>query len=112
MAPEVVRLPRLTAEEAETLRGHGIPLYDEKVDVWSVGCLTFELLMGRECFLAADAEATMERILNAPVELDPRVPVSSAAAEFVAATLQRRAERRPSMAELLQARRCPGPGSV
>ncbi|KAI8463587.1 MAG: hypothetical protein J3K34DRAFT_526873 [Monoraphidium minutum] len=103
MAPEVVSLP--TAEERRALEQQGRPaapqVYDEKVDVWAVGILAYELLVGRPPFEVDDESETRAAIMHAP---PPRLPphVSGGAADFIAAALSKAPAARPAAAELLR----------
>ena len=71
-----------------------------QVDVWALGCLTFELLNGSEPFASRDVAVVEKNILTAPVVF--KVALSKAAQEFILATLERRAEMRPSSTQMLQ----------
>jgi serine/threonine protein kinase len=42
--------------------------HDEKVDIWSVGVLCFEFLVGKPPFEAKDYDTTYSNILQAPVK--------------------------------------------
>jgi serine/threonine protein kinase len=88
-----------------------LPVYDEKVDIWSVGALLFEALTGFQPFLA-DGAAEMAAAVAArladrdpetglPVFLSRQPALSADAKDFIARCLEARPEARPSAAELL-----------
>ncbi|KAL6769687.1 hypothetical protein ACKKBG_A31995 [Auxenochlorella protothecoides x Auxenochlorella symbiontica] len=109
MAPEVVR-GRSTAssqlwEGPETslaeLEAAGIAPYDEKVDVWAVGVLAYELVVGQAPFFSPSEQRTMENIRAARA---PHIPLRLAGtpwADFVATALAPNSTERPSAARLL-----------
>jgi hypothetical protein len=88
-----------------------LPVYDEKVDVWSVGALLFEALTGFQPFLADGAAEMAATVAARLADRDPetglpaflsRQPALSAdAKDFIARCLEARPEARPSAAELL-----------
>lgn len=47
--------------------------HDEKVDIWSVGILCFEFLVGKPPFEAKDYDTTYANILQAPVRFPEHV---------------------------------------
>ncbi|GFH20929.1 protein kinase domain-containing protein, partial [Haematococcus lacustris] len=52
LSPEVLAMP--TPNEAAVGRGGVLQPYDEKVDVWALGCLCFEMLAGKPPFEVED----------------------------------------------------------
>ena len=94
-APEIARLEGTREERAAS----GRAFYDRAADVWSLGCLAFELLVGGALFEAGSAhtEGTIAsiraRALNA-------LGISAAARTFIQA-------RTRSGAMSLRQRRCP-----
>lgn len=67
---QVVSLP--TADERKKMEAAGRPLpdpslqaYDEKVDVWAIGILAYELMVGRPPFEVEDEKETALRIMQA-----------------------------------------------
>ena len=86
--------------------------YNEKVDIWAVGVLAFELLVGRTPFEVDDPKETANLILTSSVS--ERFPSSSEMAQsargemlssecraFITAALEKRPDKRPSAAQLL-----------
>jgi serine/threonine protein kinase len=47
--------------------------HDEKVDIWSVGVLCYEFLVGKPPFEAKDYDTTYTNILQAPVKFPEHV---------------------------------------
>ena len=101
----------LGAQSAFAETGVGTPLYyspelcegrpyDERTDVWSLGCLAYELAAGAPPFTAPNAIALARRIVQAP---PPPLPQSiSAELRFlVGRMLEKDAARRPSAAAVL-----------
>ncbi len=88
-----------------------LPQYDEKADVWSLGCLVFEALTGQQPFMAespTELEALQGSLTAGPPAPDGaplllhHPAVSKLAREFLAAVLCADPARRASAAELLQ----------
>ena len=61
--PEEILTRRLNPED--------LPAYDERVDIWAVGILAYELLAGRPPFEVEDMQETAELIKHAPVDKFP-----------------------------------------
>jgi serine/threonine protein kinase len=59
MAPEVLGMP--TPSEIHAGKAAKRPPYNEKVDVWAVGCLCYELLTGRPPFEVEDPKEVRAR---------------------------------------------------
>lgn len=51
--------------------------YDTKVDIWSVGCLVFEMMSGKMPFSGSSKEEAFTNICQAPLELPEGVPFSA-----------------------------------
>ena len=56
--------------------------YNEKVDIWGVGVLVYELLQGRPPFEVATAQATADLIMHSQLESFP-AGCSSQCADFI-----------------------------
>ncbi|GBF94873.1 aurora protein [Raphidocelis subcapitata] len=102
MSPEVVSLP--TADERRRLEQQGKAVqeqvYTEKVDIWAVGVLAYELIVGKPPFEVDDESETRRRIMyETTLTFPPRV--SPDAVSFVRAALAKNASLRPGAAELL-----------
>jgi hypothetical protein len=91
-SPDVVALRQLKPRQ--------LPSYDNKVDVWALGVLVYESLMGVTPFGHPDPEmASLQAQFRRPAPLRPGV--SSGCADFVARVLTKQAGLRPSAAQLL-----------
>jgi serine/threonine protein kinase len=74
--------------------------YDEKVDIWSLGTLCYEMLVGRMAFGGRHMEDLYKNIEKANYTLP--VNLSKEAVSFINAMLQNDLEKRLSAAELLK----------
>ncbi|EAS06666.1 Serine/Threonine kinase domain protein (macronuclear) [Tetrahymena thermophila SB210] len=74
--------------------------YDFSVDVWSVGILTYELLIGHAPFAAKSHDATFDQILNG--ELRFSGPISFEAGDFISRILEREPNSRMNLTQALQ----------
>jgi NIMA (never in mitosis gene a)-related kinase len=74
--------------------------YDCKSDIWSLGCIVFEMAMLRPPFEGKDMEELFRNIQNRPV---PGISnyYSRELAEFVQGCLRKKAAQRPTAGELL-----------
>ena len=100
MAPEIVCLPQRTAEELEHLRAKRAWQYDERVDVWALGCLAFELLFGRSPFKAADSQSISNAIAASPLIIPPSPAIPVSASELIQQALCKNPSLRPSATAL------------
>eukprot|EP00191_Tetraselmis_sp_GSL018_P005278 CAMPEP_0177616514 /NCGR_PEP_ID=MMETSP0419_2-20121207/24209_1 /TAXON_ID=582737 /ORGANISM="Tetraselmis sp., Strain GSL018" /LENGTH=110 /DNA_ID=CAMNT_0019114603 /DNA_START=891 /DNA_END=1223 /DNA_ORIENTATION=+ len=99
MAPEVVMSPSL--EETSYSAVHNLIGYDEKVDVWAVGVLAYEVLVGRPPFsVSGDPVQTSTRILRGARAPFPE-GLSAEAQDFISQALTLRPNERPSTMALL-----------
>ncbi len=87
MAPEQIRSARSV---------------DPRADVFSLGCILFECLVGRACFPGAEPVTVLARILfeTLPVPSGVRAELPRELDGMVAAMLRRDASRRPTAAEV------------
>lgn len=68
-----MRVGRTTAVERDWLRAHRKASYGTKIDVWSLGCLVFELSFGSGLFSTGSKEDKERAILaEAPVVMPRR----------------------------------------
>jgi serine/threonine protein kinase len=76
-----------------------LPSYDCKVDIWALGVLIYEALIGVTPFSDADPQAACLRAqFRAP---RPLHGVSAACSDFVTQALAKQASKRPSAVQLL-----------
>ena len=69
-----------------------------QVDIWCLGILCYEFLVGKPPFEADGHEETYNRILNTPVEFPPHV--SKLARHFISGILRKRPEKRLTLKEI------------
>lgn len=85
---EIVELPRRPAETLELLRSQRRSLYGLEVDIWSIGCVAYEVLFGEALFHGSN-DAIEHDILTRTLRVPRRAPtsevVSAAAAQFIQA---------------------------
>eukprot|EP00195_Chlamydomonas_chlamydogama_P006399 CAMPEP_0202898576 /NCGR_PEP_ID=MMETSP1392-20130828/7065_1 /ASSEMBLY_ACC=CAM_ASM_000868 /TAXON_ID=225041 /ORGANISM="Chlamydomonas chlamydogama, Strain SAG 11-48b" /LENGTH=399 /DNA_ID=CAMNT_0049584547 /DNA_START=583 /DNA_END=1782 /DNA_ORIENTATION=- len=98
MAPEVLAMP--TPDDAQLGKGKSLNPYTEKVDVWAVGVLSYELLVGRPPFEVEDPKETAHLIMHSPVGNFPP-GLSNDCKDFIQLALSKKAGHRPSADELL-----------
>ena len=75
--------------------------YDNKVDVWAVGVITFVLLTGSAPFSGRSKQEIYSQIINSEPAYSKMKKVSQSAKEFIQACLKKSSDERPTMAELL-----------
>jgi len=98
MAPEVLVCPDKTSPRQNKNRAD--LAYTTQVDVWAVGVLTYELLVGTAPFEKSTRPATYENIMGG----EPEFPacMSKAARSFIKAALCKNPAKRASIKELLE----------
>jgi serine/threonine protein kinase len=85
----------------EVIKGHN---YNEKVDVWSIGVITYMLISGRNPFPGATKEDVKLLITRPePVDLDtPKLAMMSLQAkDFIMKSMEKEPRRRASAKQLL-----------
>lgn len=104
MAPEV--LLRATPDEATcaTQQQHEASAsgHDNRVDIWAVGVLVYELLTGRPPFEVEDLKETERLILTSEPAPLTSTQASAQCADFIAQCLRKDPTTRPSVKELRQ----------
>ena len=87
--------PNYIAPEILTKRGHGF-----EVDVWSLGCIVYTLLVGKPPFETNDLKDTYRKIKNNEYTVPSSVPYD--AKVFIDKMLQADPLKRPSMHQILE----------
>uniref|UniRef100_K3X6A6 Protein kinase domain-containing protein n=1 Tax=Globisporangium ultimum (strain ATCC 200006 / CBS 805.95 / DAOM BR144) TaxID=431595 RepID=K3X6A6_GLOUD len=72
--------------------------YDESVDIWAIGIIMYELLVGKPPFEAPGQNETIERITEGQLFVPPHV--SLAAKDLISRILQKLPEHRLTMQEI------------
>lgn len=82
---------------------HAKKKYNEKVDIWSIGVITYMLISGKNPFPGKDKEAVKNLIINHPINMDkPQFQkVSKSVKDFIQKALQKDVDKRWSAAQLL-----------
>lgn len=90
MAPEVLQVRSEVLVHNVMHMGHSSahPLlsqgeYSERADIWSIGCITFQLIAGTPAFEMENEEDTMKRLMAVSYFWPKGSKVSSEAKEFV-----------------------------
>mmetsp|Transcript_30663 Transcript_30663/g.78746 ORF Transcript_30663/g.78746 Transcript_30663/m.78746 type:complete len:348 (+) Transcript_30663:231-1274(+) len=102
MAPEVISLPNHEEREAVEKK-HGmqnVSYYNAKVDIWSVGILAYELIVGRPPF---EVEGERETALRIMFDENIEFPngMSEQSIHFIKLALTKSASKRPSATQML-----------
>jgi serine/threonine protein kinase len=74
--------------------------YDQKADIWSLGVVTYELLIGCPPFEASSYEELLEKIENGKYRIPHQVILSTEAISFLNGMLQYNPENRLDVTEL------------
>ena len=86
--------PNYIAPEVLTKKGHSF-----EVDVWSLGCIVYTLLVGKPPFETSDLKDTYRKIRHNDYEIPGFVPMP--AKVFIDKMLQAEPSRRPTMEQIL-----------
>jgi serine/threonine protein kinase len=97
---QVLAQPSADVIHARKIKSSQLPSYDCKVDIWALGVLVYEALMGVTPFGDPDQQAASLKAQFRPPMLLPSA-VSAVCADFVAQALSKQAAKRPSAADLL-----------
>jgi polo-like kinase 1 len=86
--------PNYIAPEVLTKKGHAF-----EVDVWSLGCIVYTLLVGKPPFETSDLKDTYRKIRHNDYQIPDYVPLP--AKNFIDKMLQADPSRRPTMEQIL-----------
>ncbi|XP_037377020.2 aurora kinase A-like, partial [Talpa occidentalis] len=75
-------------------------MHDEKVDLWSLGVLCYEFLVGKPPFEASTYEETYKRISRVEFTFPDFVP--EGARDFISRLLKHNPSQRPTLKEVLE----------
>jgi len=92
MAPEIIRLNN---------EKYKMP-YNEKVDIWAIGCLAYELIYGTSPFFDINTSRIEYRICNLAPKFTLNLGISAFTLKFILITLSHDAQKRPSATQLLK----------
>lgn len=100
MAPEIINL---------RYDYNKVCKYDEKVDIWALGCVIYELLYGFSPFFDINEKFIQYRIVNCKFKFYPDiVNISSLSSCFILDTLEKNVTKRLSATELINKYWCGG----
>jgi len=91
MAPEIININKNINKVT----------YNEKIDIWALGCITYELLYGISPFYDKNTINIEYRICNTKPYYNYNVTINKFALNFITNTLIRNPELRPSAVDLL-----------
>ncbi len=74
--------------------------YDNKVDIWNIGILVYELIYGKIPF-DIRCERDLVKIVDEEVYFPKSIPVSKQCKDFILKCLQKDSKERFSMAQLI-----------
>lgn len=74
-------------------------VYDEKVDLWALGVLTYEFLVGKPPFESSTPAATYQRIRQVDLRFPPHV--SAEARDLISRLLVKEPKRRATLGEVM-----------
>lgn len=98
---QVLAQPSADVIALRKIRPTQLPSYDCKVDIWALGVLVYEALIGVTPFNDADPQAaSLKAQFRPPLPLPPGI--STECADFVTQALSKQASNRPSALQLLR----------
>lgn len=99
--PQLVKLPSADRIISGEIHPDDVDAVDEKVDIWAMGVVIYELLTGRSPFEGDDKDAIRKNIREYRMRRLPSF-LSQPAQDFIMKMLTYEAPRRPSAEVLLQ----------
>lgn len=101
MAPEVLAMPTPEQIAKKKINVNDIVGYGDKVDIWALGILVYELIAGRPPFEVEDPDQTALLIMHADLEQFPG-HMGQQCISFIKQALRKEPKERLSAAALLQ----------
>ena len=88
MAPEILSDKKTSADPA--------------IDVWSMGCILYSLIVGKLPFTDYDAQKIRDKVIQDPVTFPRDLKISTPVRDLILAMLQKEPEDRITMSEITQ----------
>lgn len=104
MAPEIICVGSINSDIIKQTIADKKSLYDERVDIWSIGILLFELYFGKTPFFSPDSKELEHNILYSSIDKHKLGMhyISDNAIDFMLKLLEKNYKKRPFINDILQ----------